>query len=80
MRRSRTAQYEGTTEKVLLDGLLQRLVAEASQAGTLVIGAEENLPRVRTGVSVWQRKIPPQNLLQPRLCEQGSGRRKDYAQ
>ena len=80
MRRSRTAQYEGTTEKVLLDCLLQRMVAETPQAGTLVIRAEENLSRVRTGVCVWQRKIPPQNLLQPRLCEQGQSHRKDYAQ
>ena len=80
MRRSRAEKYEGATEKVLLDGLLQRMVAETPQAGTLVIRAEENLSHVRTGVPVRQRKIPPQDLLQPRLCEQGSGRRKDNAQ
>ena len=80
MRRSRAEKYEGATEKVLLDGLLQRMVAETPQAGTLVIRAEENLPHVRTGVSVRQGSIPPQDLLQPRLCEQGQSRRKEQAQ
>ena len=77
MRRSRSAKYEGATENILLDSLLQRLVAEASQAGALVIRSEENVPRMWTGVPVRQGEIPPQNLLQPRLCEPRPGRRKD---
>ena len=80
MRRDRAAKHEGATENILLDDLLQRLVAEASQAGALVIRSEENLPRMWTGVSVRQGSIPPQDLLQPRLCEQGQSRRKEQAQ